>query len=71
MTLGGVGLYFWSGLGESDCYFTTDIFLQLRMCEKEFVGEPQQVNWIGLAVPILTIGIGMFLIISCKRNLKF
>ena len=61
----------WIQAPDQDCLYTTDVFLQLRMCElgsifAERKGSPGR--WIVLLLGIATLAAGVFLVRYARRG---
>jgi hypothetical protein len=57
--LSAVALLGWIQESDPDCILETGVFLQLRMCAPELVGEPQWPSFVRLAVILAAFVVGM------------
>jgi hypothetical protein len=52
----------WVGTGDSDCYYTTEMFAQYRYCGKEYVGEENPMNYTIPLVAMVSLFAGLLLV---------
>jgi len=56
-----VGLYGWVNSVEPDCYYSTEVGLQIRLCGENYVGREDSANlWIPAAFfAVLLVGVAL------------
>jgi hypothetical protein len=65
----GVGLFLWVASGDDDCYYTTDVFLQLRLCDGYIEKLTAPPSYDLLVILLVIMFLGVFLIhISRESN---
>ena len=60
VALACIALLGWIQEGDPDCILETGVFLQLRMCAPEIVGEPQSRSFVRLAAILAIFVVGVF-----------
>ncbi len=57
MLVGFIGLYAWIGIVEPDCHYSTEIFLQIRLCgENLFPRDPFAGAWMPVVFGPMLLG---------------
>ena len=56
------GIYNWLVGKEPDCYYTTDIFLQMRFCEEVWTGKEEPIKYKSLSIYAVLFAVGIYLI---------
>ena len=59
VALAGIALLGWIQEGDPDCILETGVFLQLRMCAPEIVGEPHTRSFVRLGVILAVFVVGV------------
>lgn len=66
--IGFIGLYAWIGLVEPDCHYSTEIFLQIRMCgENFFPRDPRAGIWMPIVFGTMLF-IGVVIRVRARSN---
>ena len=60
----------WIQNRDPDCYLTTGVFLQLRLCGPEYVAQPDGYSFIGLAASVALFVIGRAFVTWSQRRTK-
>ena len=60
----------WIQNRDPDCYLTTGVFLQLRLCGPEYVAQPDGYSLIGLAASVALFVIGRVFVTWSQRRTK-
>ena len=65
-----IGLYGWIGSAEPDCYYSTKVFLQIRLCGEGYVDRQESVNLLPpiALLSVLVIGIALRLHPLSRRS---
>lgn len=58
----------WASKTEPDCYYTTDVLLQLRLCSDESVRLWGRVEWTLAIASLVLLGAGLLLTFGIKDN---
>ena len=64
----GIGLLGWMQQSDPDCILETGVFLQLRMCAPEFVGQSQSPSFMRLAAILAILAVGLICLWLARRK---
>lgn len=57
-----IGFLAWLQSSDPDCIFSSDVFVQLRICDPEVVGEPKPLSLVHFTIILVTFLIGFLLL---------
>jgi len=63
-----IGLFLWVGSNDDLCYYTTEVFLQLRLCDGYVEELPKKPGYLFVGAFFFMIVIGLYLVFITRKK---